>query len=283
MRGPRNLSMAALLLTALLAGCASDGGNPGDSFELGDGSTVDLDDVSARKGFGAISGVVVDPAIRPVAGAIVTLRSAGINTTTADDGRFAFEDVQPGFHFLDIRGAGYQASQSSVDVLEGGVAKVKVLLEIDASPQPYHTTYKFAAFADATAGIAGWAADLFLEDLGLSLCKCFFNFSVDQPPASFVMEAEWVDSIPGKPTGATEYYFSLSSDEPYELETTYVTSPALWVMNGSFYPEDARTYSISLYPDDFWPTYNQQYEVFVTVFYLERHPDGWSFLSGDSQ
>ncbi len=270
------LWIVSLLLAATLAGCADDASEQPAGMQLGDGSTVHLDDVKTRDGYGAVSGVVVDEAIRPIEGAVITY-SGGPEVISGPDGRFVLNDLSPGLLVLSAQADGHEASQASATIVEGEVAIVKIMLMTDRSPQPYHTTYKFDAFVDGSVGLANWGVDLFAGDI-VPTCQCAFNFSVDQAPAGFVLEAVWEDSISGKPTGPTEYYFSLISDEPFELDTTYVTNPAHWVVDGSVFPAEARDYTVSLYPDDVWPAYNQNYEIFVTVFYLEPPAAGWSAL-----
>lgn len=272
----KSVIVPLLLLAATLAGCAGDAPEEDPGVELGDGSRVNLGDVKTRDGFGAVSGVVVDETIRPLAGATVALLEMP-EIITAADGRFVFNDLEPGLVLIQVSAEGYETTQASATIVAGEVTIVKVYLPRDASPQPYHTTYKFDAFVDASVGIANWGVDLFAGDI-VPTCQCAFNFSVDQQPAGFVLEAVWDDSIAGKPTGPTEYYFSLNSDEPFEVDSAYVTTPAHWVADASLFPPEARDYTVSLYPDDVWPAYNQAYEFFVTVFYLEGPPAGWSAI-----
>ncbi len=270
------LTVPLLLLAAALAGCTDDAPEDSSGVVLGDGSTLDLGDVDTKAGLGAVSGVVVDASIRPVEGARVAI-GEDRETMTAADGRFVLNDLEPGLVLLHVSAEGYEATQASATVVADEVTIVKVYLPRDTAPQPYHTTYKFDAFVDASVGIANWGVDLVAGDV-VPTCQCAFNFSVDQAPAGFVLEAVWEDSISGKPTGPTEYYFSLYSDEPFELDTTYVSNPASWRPDASIFPPEARDYSVSLYPDDVWPAYNQAYEIFVTVFYLEGPPEGWSAI-----
>lgn len=134
-----------LLALILLSGCSDAGG----AVEDADFSELEL---TATETSGIIRGVVVDEAVRPVAGATVDARGpdgATATTTTNAEGLFGFE-VVPGTWFLTVGRQGYQPAQSSVDVV-AGVAEppiTKILLNIDASQLPYVESYVFDGYLE---------------------------------------------------------------------------------------------------------------------------------------
>lgn len=137
---------AAILVAATaVAGCAEQGGD-GDVPAALQVEQVDVDPASR---LGAISGVVVDEAIRPIRNATVSVPGKD-NLTTGPEGTFAFEDVEPGVHFVSVVATGYLPVQTSVDVLAGTAATVRLLLPIDPTPQPFHVTIKYDGFIDAS-------------------------------------------------------------------------------------------------------------------------------------
>src|SRR5688572_410097 len=93
--------LALSVCLVLLAGCAANsGGEPGPASTAGDFSDLDVD---ATETTGVLLGVVVDETIRPIAGASVVLQGgpAGDKKATTDqEGRFAFDDLEPGTYFL---------------------------------------------------------------------------------------------------------------------------------------------------------------------------------------
>ena len=136
------LGVAALLL---LAGCSDDGtGEPEADF-----TALEL---TATETVGVIRGLVVDEAIRPVAGAEVAAKGpdgATASTTTNGEGLFGFE-VAPGTWFLSVSRAGYLPAQASADVV-AGVAEppvTKVLLAVDVENLPYVEAYVFDGYLE---------------------------------------------------------------------------------------------------------------------------------------
>src|SRR5687768_8662219 len=87
----RGVLVALLLSSVVLAGCSDDPAPPAAS----DDGTADVEvDEDAKTG--AISGVVVDEAIRPIRNATVQLAGKDVNQTTDEHGQFVFQDLEPG-------------------------------------------------------------------------------------------------------------------------------------------------------------------------------------------
>lgn len=136
-----------LLLSApLLAGCSGKAAKNGDDL----GANADNINVKATPTTGVIRGIVVDTAIRPVAGIRVTTLMDGkpMATNTTVTGSFGFEGLKAGTYFLKTHKAGYADTQSSVDVVAGdsSPALTKIQVIADASTQPSFDVLIFKGF-----------------------------------------------------------------------------------------------------------------------------------------
>ncbi|MGB0651905.1 MAG: carboxypeptidase-like regulatory domain-containing protein [Thermoplasmatota archaeon] len=139
-----------LVAALLLAGCSDDGGAP----ELADTGEAPALDVTATATTGAVRGVVVDDAIRPVADVVVTLRTPdGAQEQTTDaQGRFAFSNVIPGTHFLSAASPAHEPAQVSVQVVAGvdEPPVTKILLARLFAADPYVISIKQAGFFECS-------------------------------------------------------------------------------------------------------------------------------------
>src|SRR6185295_10840823 len=84
---------------------------------------------------GALEGSVKDPNGAIVQGATVTLRNSAtgreITATTNDEGRFGFQNVEPGTYTVNIEKAGFRSYQANdVTVKVGSVTPLLATLEI---------------------------------------------------------------------------------------------------------------------------------------------------------
>lgn len=258
---------ATLLALMLLAGCTGGGGG-GDT---GGPAPPDVE-VDPDSRFGAISGVVVDEAIRPVAGAVVQLISSGRNTTADEAGQFSFTQLEPGFYAMTATAPRFLATQASADVLSGSTAKVRVQLQPDPSPVPYHVTYQHDGFMQAWATIAEYE---FQELAGQAapLCDCRLNFTPEAKPTTLVYEAYWEETTPNP--GPFEYYWVVEQEETGARAEDYCTSPCYADLSGAGFEAGVPAYARLDGPDE-WVVANQPFELFVTLFYNGEAPDGWS-------
>jgi hypothetical protein len=151
----RALLAAGVVLT-MLAGCTS----PSDPTTGNDVPPAAFDELAleATATTGVIRGIVVDEAIRPIAGATATLQGQSPQTTTTtEDGAFGFDDLEPGTYFVSVHKLGFLDVQQSTDVV-AGVAEppiTKVLLVSDGKPSPFHAEYKVEGIVECgTSAIA---------------------------------------------------------------------------------------------------------------------------------
>lgn len=149
------LALAGLMLLMVLAGCSSKAPQASaitvDCAKTPDDPTCK---VATDAKTGAVSGIVIDPAIKPLAGATVTLtipsQKARTATTTAG-GTFAFSNVPPGTYFLKVTKPGYVTGQSSVDVVAGTQPMLtKIILQADPAAKPAYEVYHFEGYIECS-------------------------------------------------------------------------------------------------------------------------------------
>lgn len=274
-------SAAVLVLLCLaLAGC-SEGTKapPGD-----DGPPVR--EVEPGPDTGAISGIVVDETITPVVGAAVALTQTGATAEVDGNGLFVFEDLEPGLYSLEASAPGHATIQSTVDVRAGEVAKPKMVLPVDASPQPYHRTHQHHGFTEAYLGFASFAVDTVQP--GLQGCDCSMVVTPDPDAATFVFEAfgeVWMDD-PGTPYDSV--YYEISNNDGYDasdpllegfiIHSAHARFPVHDAVSRDTWPEAAMSWTVRL-TGGMWVHPQLEYDMFLTVFYREPAPDGWSIAA----
>lgn len=112
-------------------------------------------DVAGGKGppdpsLGAIAGVVVDDAIRPIAEASVVVTGGGssVNTTSDASGLFYVEGLTPGAYLVRVSKQFYSPHEQAV-VVATGVEEpdlVRFQLVFEAASVPFSTVYKYEGF-----------------------------------------------------------------------------------------------------------------------------------------
>lgn len=133
----RALLIVATLAAVVLAGCADNGPKKADdTFE----PAFDELDLKATDSTGVLRGVVIDEAIRPIADVVVAVvgQKNGGAMTTAADGAFGFDGLEPGTYFITASKFGYGSVQSSGEVVAGVAepALIKVLMVPDPNSGP---------------------------------------------------------------------------------------------------------------------------------------------------
>jgi hypothetical protein len=276
--------LAAALALTVLAGCT--GGVPDIVAPDQAGPDIDVDPQAET---GAIAGVVVDEAIRPLAGAVVHL-STGPNATTDESGQFSFTDLEPGTYFLTANATGHTTVQTSAQVEAGEVTRLRILSQTEVVVVPYHETLHFTGLIEFSPGAAGSILNIVIDTgLGMEnpLCSmCSFQFNTSGlNVATFVTEAVWEDTLPSpEPSSLYLEFFPADLDDGTDdIQGGFLPSPilehypiAMWGLN-----ETNIDWHVRLTGDADSVQYNQQYEMYVTLFMDGPAPDGWSLVKGD--
>lgn len=176
------VAVAALLFIAL-AGCAQD--------EPAGAAVAD----EPADGMVRLAGVVVDEAIRPVAGARVELDGT-TNATTDADGGFAF-DVAPGAHVVRATKRGYADAVAQVDVRLGderGVVKLALLT--DVSSIPYAETYSIDGYVECGTYSGSYFAACGTGNVGFFIVCAQVNVCLGNVTGDRYIVIHWFDKTP---------------------------------------------------------------------------------------
>lgn len=297
--------IAVLLLALTLAGCA---GVPSDH---------DTPRVAIPPGTGALRGVVVDDAVRPVADATVRLVQANLTATTGDDGQFTFNGLEPGSYLIEATQPFFDRVQTQAEVLEGQESVVKLQLTRLIFATPYSSLQAFDGFLACSVGFFVYASEECGEGVGVPCevpvvgCQrvggqgnnaAQWDFWLDGGfVRTLVIDMTWESSSPT----FDDAYLVLATDwtcDPFcignELNITTggtplyltdtITNGTTTANTGEVFVTDQTRFSTFVWPD--WghgdPTnadvaYNQKFQVFATAFYHLPAPSGWSFLDGE--
>jgi hypothetical protein len=281
----RPLLPLAVAVLVLLAGCAQAPAKATASRDeengAGAGPSVGFHDVNTTAATGGVSGVVVDEAIRPLAGANVTLDQAQKTVVTDAEGLFTFEGLAPGAFTLRVTAAGHMPVLQTVTVEAGTVTKVKVvLLTTSAKDSPYHVSYAWRGFMDVYAGLASWTLEVEGDSVSnQTLCQCTFYVTVDEQPKQFVYEGVWSDSVPD--ASGLGWYWEFTDRAESVVQSDFSKSPMYAVLEASDFPADNLDYTARLTGPWAGVEFQQKYDLYLTVFYRDFAPKGWSLVNGD--
>ena len=270
MRWSSALALAVAAAVAL-AGCG--GKDTGaNQVRLGDGTRISLDLPEEQQPEpddirGAVSGVVVNEAIFPVAGARISVRDRDIEATADGDGRFVFEAMPPGLYTLVVRMDGYGDGLGTINVRSGQV--VKSILQVQRLPavDPYHTTLKFEVVSNS---VDYWYQGP--EDHVVAF---------DRPPASVILEAAWEGLVE---TGFADLlrYRAHPESDPESWQSGAGPNPLRQQFDADFFPTGEYAIRFEVHPSETSLSVESRGAIFLTIFYVEPAPDGWSLVRGDS-
>lgn len=264
--------VAGLLVASLLAGCS--GGDRDRGGLVVGGRTVSVS-AAPQAGKGALAGVVVDEAIRPVAGANVTV-AGQVLATTREDGAFVLDALDPGSVILVVGAPGFLSIQTSAEVVAGETSSVRVLLPRDNRPVPYRVTYSHDGLMQAWGGIGQYVIEDSVDG-GSALCDCRVTFGLEPNSTMLVYEAYWEDTTPD-PASVAEYYWVVAQPDGPGYEADYCRSPCVQRVGLKDFDEEASTYARLDGPDT-WPEAQQTFQLFVTVWVNGQAPADWTLAS----
>ncbi|HUR64281.1 MAG TPA: carboxypeptidase-like regulatory domain-containing protein [Candidatus Thermoplasmatota archaeon] len=294
------LLMLAVLAVASLAGCSQKAATAAET-------------VAPTATTGTVRGVVVDAAIRPLAGVLLTLRvgdKSTLSNTTAD-GLFRFEGVPAGSQVLRAHRTGYLDVQLQVQV-EAGVAEpkeTKVTLDIDpVYRKPFLQPFKFTGIMECSAvanapppagRVAVAACALPGQTTGVSATQDSFIavHTLDVGKPQFVQsELVWTPSGPLANTlllymdernhtaGAAQVGAGGAQTGYTELASVSGTSPLVVHVEGPAVNRLGRGYDLQLRvfawfqdPVPVGAVVEQTFTLYSTAFYGFKPPAGWEF------
>lgn len=286
---------AIILLALFLAGCSDPADPAGPAAPSGEDQSARIEqadqaaqdvDVEATATTGLIRGVVVDDAIRPLAGVAVSVDGTDLVQTTGADGGFGFDGLDAGTYFLLTSRERYESMRIGV-VVEAGrddPDAVRVVMLALPGTEPFIESFSGTMFIALSITFVGGVGG---QEIGEDPDRLIFSM---QPNASVVqMEAEW---SPTSPTGEhLRMYGSVSEDgSPLHIRATTGSSP-LWLRNNGTVDNDvgngfyfgvqalARSPTSGQAPDpEGTLVVNQQVNGFAHAFHNFLPRDDWLFV-----
>jgi hypothetical protein len=254
-----------ILIMAMLAGCADDA--PAEPTQTGPATQ----DLQTKSDVGAISGVVVDGAIVTLPDVTVVLMGQGISTITNAEGQFVFEDLAPGTYFLSASGVGYTDAQTSVDVVDGAVAKPRMQMQADMTPQPYKETLDFRGHMVFSDFVAVYVLTDIIGDN--DLCQCSFELTSEPGVETMVVDTVWKSSY----TRVEEHdmYWDVFGGDG--RDSKWIQSEEAWHVAGAGFGADTTEWRFLISSGE-QPDVEQEFEGYITFWYVQKAPSGWTFL-----
>lgn len=282
--------LAAVLPAAVLAGCSGQG--PAD----GKGAAV------PPAAAGVLRGLVVDAALRPLAGANVTATGAGatLQASTGADGLFNFTALAPGSYAVAVRKEAYLSAQRLVQVAAGDPRPplVQVVLQVQAGEQPFVVAIKWEGLigcAFAYGNLCSAPAQGGFDVVGDQSAHLFWDEYVAQARVPDLVQAEavWEATLPSSAElrpifgwstppewvqfqyGGTFASFSTPSPAFYRLPGEEAGVPGLGVTVGlvvEFYGGQPGGLPAGV-------TANQPIDLFLHDFYGYLPPEAWRFVN----
>jgi hypothetical protein len=281
------LAVAALVLAGCSGG-SDDGGpqaaSPSSHASVGTGNGT----------VGHIEGSVVNDEQFPVAGVELVLMPLDVSVVSAADGSFGFSDVDEGKFTLLASKLGFEALAQSVAVIGGQTTEVTLrLTPIEVPAEPYHLSYEYNGRITCGFALVPWCG--IFQDLQNAAgtpnpTEDYFAFnwtweSVDAIPESQVVEVLWTPATGATGQRLNPLYFTAASET--ESHTIYIApnegleGPIRLEFNRSdlvaaheAYPES--DFIFGVYPPIDGLTVAQDFTVWRTDFFVERHSEGWS-------
>lgn len=259
-----------ILVVVLLAGCGGKKASGAGEVRLGDGQRISLDLPEDQQPDpedirGVVSGVVVDDAIYPVAGATVRLTKLATEAMTDDGGLFVFESLPPGLHAIEASKDGYAVGLGTVNVRSGQVVKAVLMAPRLPYQAPYHTTQVLEEFRPLQQDL--------LED------PRFHVVALDGAPAGMVVESYW-EGLQPFVSDPLVYRVAAESNETV-VEEGSGPNPLRLEFAADWFPADEYAVRITVSPDPVTLPPEAVGRSYVTLFYVDPPPPGWSFVAGD--
>lgn len=273
----RGVPALALMLGILLPGY-SDGGAPKADRDDALGALDDVD-VDTSSDLGAIKGVVVDEAIRPISKANLTLTPGGQVAQTDEGGVFIFEGLAPGTYFVNASATGFSQVQGSADVVAGQVASLKLLVQHIYVPTPRHETVHYQGFMPAYLSFASFVAEIVAP--GATGCVCTWELDPDQNGlTTFVYEVIGSSLTENPAPVYGTIYWEFVGEPGTQIMSEHAKFPVYEVIGRDAFSGDTESWIVRVTGSQ-WIHVNTSYDVYVTMWYNSVPPEGWSFVAGD--
>jgi len=147
-----------------------------------------------------LHGAVLDPALRPIAGATVLVPAANASTSTNAEGLYSF-DALPRGQVLVVTAAhpGHVAGSRQVTLPDAGDLKLDIVLEIVPTQGAYRDVLKFDGLVTCQAAVVVSQDDPQPTDCGAPAAdpgRTVWDFAASPNLASAVVEVTWKAGTP---------------------------------------------------------------------------------------
>lgn len=145
----------AVVPLLLLAGCAATDPEASEAS-----SSLEGVEVKATASTGVIRGIVVDPGVVPIVGALVSLSGQTETVTTLENGAFGFAGLEPGTYFVNVERNGFAPGQTSTEVVAGVDEPpiLRVLLEPNPATAAFIEAFSYIGYLEC--GVAVFATSV---------------------------------------------------------------------------------------------------------------------------
>lgn len=286
----RGFVVAVVALLALgLAGCtnAPESPPPAASPVAQADEAAKQVEVAATDTTGIIRGVVVDEAIRPLAGVEVAVEGTGRNQTTSAAGAFGFEGLAGGTYFLTAHRPRFEAVRIGI-IVEAGKKDpepVRVVMAAIPGTEPFIEAFNAKIFIALSVPMVGTLGG---DDLGTGdPDRLIFNV---QPNATVIqMETKWEATLP---TSQQLRMYGSASEQgsPIAIHSASGASPLVIRVNGTEEGDVADGFYFGVgslsrgitsteppNPNGYL-VFNQQVDGFAHAFHNFMPDEGWVFV-----
>jgi len=270
------LALVLLIGVPLFAGCAGKA-SPDTSGTDALGS-LEAREVDVAAGSGAIKGIVVDEAIRPLAKATVAIQGQGTRVTDAI-GQFTFTDLKPGVYFLVVNATHYVSTQTSVEVKAGEVATARLQMASSNDPTPYHVVQHFRGNMALYLSFASYALELVVPNS--ALCTCTFNITANDGAKTFIYEATGNPLTHNPAPVYGTIYWEFIGNPQDDIRSAHGDFPVYQVFKRDSFANETTSWTVRLTGSQ-WVHYNTDFDIYLTTFYYTEAPKDWSFVKGDT-
>lgn len=297
------LAVALVFLLGGLAGCIG-GGSP-ESGDPSDGAVCLPEDplcddggeeIQVGDGGAVIQGFVTDEAFAPVVGARVVVEELDLSLTTDDTGQFAFTGVPAGTYGVRAERIGYNPAKKSVIVGESGTETVELMLKAIPKEVAYFHTQNFKGNWECNTHEINCGKPIEDVDQNNVLNRqandaSQWSLPLDRKLASLVVEVVWT---PGVSPAADRFEVTIRNDVSQQdapLKNAKGGSPLIArvelaeIEAAALADGGSVTIRVDVSPTQGQEphpgvgvgfAFQQPFDVYVTPFYLDPAPDGFS-------
>ncbi len=157
MKSTRSLLITLVVCTVALAGCTGGGGGKSAKGPTAVSGCVGeaCGDFTLGDGQGAVSGLVIDDRLRPIAETRVLLLPLGLSTETNENGEFGFVGLEPGTYTIKAQKAKHEAAPKRVDVVAGQYSEAIIEARRTVSDNSMIITQEYAIFIPCSMAVGG--------------------------------------------------------------------------------------------------------------------------------